>query len=427
MTLLIVDDSPMNLSVLSDALTRAGLQFRVAKNGEHAIAEAESNPPDLILLDVQMPGIDGFETCRRLKANPNTQTIPVIFTTALTDAASKVKGFAVGAVDYIPKPFTQEEVIARVQVHLRLKHLTETLEQQVQERSMALQQAQMHLVQQEKLAMLGELIAGIGHEINNPINFIASNLKPLKEHTTGIAEILQLYQSEYPYPPAQITEAIESLDLAFALEDTAKILNSLKIGTDRIKQISVSLRTFARADSETMMAMDLHQGLESTLMILQHRLKAKENQPSIQVLKSYGILPNVTCYPGQLNQVFMNILANAIDALEEAIEQGNVTHPQIKITTDMEDGTDKILVRIADNGIGIPEAIQPRLFEPLFTTKSVGKGTGLGLSIAHQIVVEKHHGRLEMQSQAGQGSEFVIKIPIIANVSRVAESLSGVG
>ncbi|MEH2211867.1 sensor histidine kinase [Nostoc sp.] len=410
--ILIVDDNPTNLSLLCEALNSEGFRFRVAVDGESAIAQVERNQPELILLDVQMPGIDGFETCRRLKANPVTQNIPIIFTTALADTESKTKGFSLGAVDYIPKPFAQEEVIARVRVHLQLKQLTESLEQQVSDRTRALQKAQVQLVQQEKLSTLGELVAGIGHEINNPINFISSNIPPLQEHITAVTELLLLYEQEYPNPTAKITNTIENLDLNFILEDMGKILNSLHIGSERIQNLSNSLRTFSRSDRDAKISADLHQGIDSTLMILQHRLKANGDRPGIEVIKSYGILPEVNCYLGQMNQVFMNILANAIDALDEAIMEGKMSNliPQIKIATEI-DSEQSIIIRIADNGIGIPERLKKRLFEPLFTTKTVGKGTGLGLSIAYQIVVEKHKGVLEVNSQPGMGTEFIIKIP----------------
>ncbi|RAM52689.1 MAG: hybrid sensor histidine kinase/response regulator [Hapalosiphonaceae cyanobacterium JJU2] len=412
--ILIVDDNPTNLSVLCEALNSEGFRFRVAVDGESAIAQVERQQPELILLDVQMPGIDGFETCRRLKANPVTQNIPIIFTTALSDIESKTKGFALGAVDYIPKPFAQEEVIARVRVHLQLKRLTESLEQQISDRTTALQTAQVQLVQQEKLSTLGELIAGIAHEMNNPISFIANNLPPLEEYIAGVSEIIQLYQQEYPNPTSKITTAIERLDLEFVLEDMVKILESLKVGSQRIEKISTSLRSFCRSDSDVQIPTDLHEGLDSTLMILQHRLKGNGDRPSIEVSKTYGKLPEVDCYVGQINQVFMNILANAIDALDEAIAQDKINDPipQIQIFTEV-DSEQWVVIKIADNGMGIPESVQQRLFEPLFTTKPVGKGTGLGLSIAHQIVVDKHNGELAVNSQPSKGTEFIIKIPII--------------
>jgi signal transduction histidine kinase len=412
--ILIVDDNPTNLSVLCEALNSEGFRFRVAVDGESAIAQAERNQPELILLDVQMPGISGFETCRRLKANPLTEDIPIIFTTALADTESKTKGFFLGAVDYIPKPFAHEEVIARVRVHLQLKKLTESLEEQVRERTTALQKAQVQLVQQEKLSTLGELISGIAHELNNPINFISSNIPPLQEYLAGITYILQLYQKDYPNPTSQINTAIKDLDLNFVLEDLPKILSSLKLGTERIQHLSNSLRSFSRSDSDTRLPADLHLGLDSTLMVLQHRLKANSDRPAIEVMRCYEKLPMVNCYIGQMNQVFMNILANAIDALDEAIIQGKIKDgiPQIKIATEI-NAEQWVVIRIADNGMGIPERVKQRLFEPLFTTKPVGKGTGLGLSIAHQIIVEKHQGLLKVKSQPGMGTEFTIKIPNI--------------
>jgi signal transduction histidine kinase len=411
--ILIVDDNPTNLSVLSEALASEGWNFRVAIDGESAIAQAQRNQPELILLDIQMPGIDGFETCHHLKSNPLTQHIPIIFTTALADTESKIKGFSLGAVDYIPKPFAQEEVIARVRVHLQLKQLTDSLEQQVRDRTHALQQAQVQLVQQEKLSTLGELIAGIAHEMNNPIGFITNNIPPLQEYIASITKLLLLYEQEYPNPTDKISKFIKNLDLDFVLEDLEKILSSLTVGSERIQHLSISLRCFSRSDTDKKVLADLHLGLDSTLMILQHRLKGNGDRPTIEVIRNYGKLPQISCYVGEMNQVFMNILANAIDALDEAILQGKYRHqmPQIQITTEI-DSQNMAVIKIADNGIGIPERVKQRLFEPLFTTKTVGKGTGLGLSIAHQIVVKKHNGILAVNSQIGIGTEFTITIPM---------------
>jgi signal transduction histidine kinase len=411
--ILIVDDNPTNLAVLSEALNSIGLRFRVAIDGESALAQADRNLPELILLDVQMPGIDGFETCRRLKDNPLTRSIPIIFTTAFADTESKAKGFALGAVDYISKPFDQTEVLARLQVHLQLKKLTESLESKVRDRTAALQNMQVQLVQQEKLSSLGEMIAGIAHEINNPINFIASNVEPLREHIASMSTILQLYQEEYKTPSPKLAAAIQDLEPDFILEDSLKILDSLNLGTERIRGISTSLRTFSRSDSETKIPANLHEGLDSTLMILQHRLKNSGDRPAISVSKSYGELPLVSCYPGQINQVFMNLLANAVDAIDESVIRNKLPDPvlQIHITTQV--ATDQhVEIRIADNGIGMDGSVKQRLFEPLFTTKPVGKGTGLGLAIAHQIVSEKHGGTLGVQSELGQGTEFCIRLPI---------------
>ncbi|MDZ8050408.1 MAG: response regulator [Aulosira sp. ZfuVER01] len=410
---LIVDDNPTNLAVLSQALKGAGFAVRVAEDGESAIELVQHKPPALILLDVQMPGIDGFETCQKLKADPLTQTIPIIFMTALTDAENKVKGFSLGAVDYIPKPFEQAEVIARVRSHLQLKQLSDRLEQRVAERTAALAQAQVQLVQQEKLSMLGQLMAGVAHEMNNPISCIISNMHPAQEYVAEITNILQLCQQYYSQLPPVIQEAIAQTDLEFILEDLPSLLNSMQLSTDRIKEISVSLRNFARTDTSVKLEVDIHQGLDSTLLILRHRLKALGQRPEIKVVKQYSPLPKIECYPGQLNQVFMNILANAVDALEEAWQQGKRVDNSlvIKVCTEMLE-PEFVTIRIADNGVGIAEEMKQQVFECLFTTKGVGQGTGLGLAIAHQIVVEKHGGSIQVNSTLNQGTEFTIVLPV---------------
>ncbi|TAE79222.1 MAG: hybrid sensor histidine kinase/response regulator [Oscillatoriales cyanobacterium] len=415
--ILIVDDSSTNLSVLSQALKTAGYKVRVAADGESALAMLEKcaidpakNPfPELILLDVQMPGIDGFETCSRIKENQVTKTIPVIFMTALADAESKIKGLSLGAVDYITKPFEQDEVIARVNIHWRLKQLTDNLEQQVTQRTCALQQAQVQVVQQEKLSALGQLVAGVAHEINNPLSFMVSNIAPAKEYLAEITEVLSLYQKHYPEPPSDIAIKIKDIDLEFVIEDFSHLLNSMQIGTERIKDISLSLRNFARSDGDIPSAIDLQETLDSTLLLLKHRLKNQGSRPDIEVIQNYGELPPIKCYPGPMNQVFMNLLANAIDAVEDAWEKD---HRPLRITISTEVLRESAMVRIADNGLGMTDEIQQHLFEPLFTTKAVGKGTGLGLSIARQIVTDKHCGKLFCKSIAGKGTEFAIELPI---------------
>ncbi|MCU0545075.1 MAG: hybrid sensor histidine kinase/response regulator [Oscillatoriaceae cyanobacterium Prado104] len=413
--ILIVDDNATNLSVISQALKSAGYKLRVAVDGETAISMLEKCAldrsknclPELILLDIQMPGIDGFETCRRIKANPTTNAIPIIFMTALADAASKLKGLSLGAVDYITKPFEQDEVIARVNIHWKLKQLTDNLEEQVKERTAALQQAQIQLVQQEKLSALGQLVTGVAHEINNPLTFLASNIPPAKEYLEDITQVLNLYKKHYPQPVPEIASAISTLDLEFAIEDFFNLLDSMQTGSERIQDISLSLRNFARADRDTRIAIDLHEALNSTLLLLKHRLKERAERPEIEVIQNYCELPAIECYPGPINQVFMNLLANAIDALEEAWEKDRRSLA-IRIATATR--KDRAIVRIADNGLGMTQEIQKHLFEPLFTTKTVGKGTGLGLSIARQIVSDKHGGKLFCTSVPGEGTEFTIEL-----------------
>ena len=413
--ILLVDDNPNNLSVLSQTLKTAGYKVRIAVDGEDALSQVARIRPELILLDVQMPKVDGFEACRRLQANPETEGIPIIFMTALSDTGNKVKGLSLGAVDYITKPFEHEEVLARVKVHWRLKRLADTLEQQVAERSHSLQQAQIHLVQQEKLSALGELVAGVAHEINNPVGCIIGNVDAVQAYLDDLLRLIDLYDKALPQPGDEIEDAIEEIDLDYVREDFPKMVKAMRDGGDRIKAISQSLRTFSRADTDSQQPFDLHEGLDSTLLILRHRLKADDTRPEIVVVTDYGDLPLVQCFPGQLNQVFMNILANAIDALEEASQGRSYTELESepnRITLSTRVESEQVKVTIADNGPGIPASVRERIFDHLFTTKGVGKGTGLGLAIAHQIVVEKHGGTLEVVPAPGHGTEFVITLPV---------------
>lgn len=279
-----------------------------------------------------------------------------------------------------------------------------------------LKQTQTQLVQQEKMSSLGQLVAGVAHEINNPVNFIYGNLIHVNEYAQSLLELVQLYQKYYPNPAAEIIDKIEEIELDFIIEDLPRMLSSMKVGADRIRQLVLSLRNFSRIDQSEMKPVDIHEGIESTLMILHHRLKAKSERPGIEIIKEYGKLPLVECYASQLNQVFMNILANAIDALEERDKQRSpaqiLAEPsQIKISTFTTQ--DSVVIIIADNGPGIPEEVRARIFEPFFTTKEIGKGTGIGLSISRQIIEEKHGGILKCISQPGKGTEFWIEIPIV--------------
>ena len=452
-TILIVDDNPSNLDVLSEALAGSGWEILVATDGETALEQAEYSQPDLILLDVMMPGIDGFETCHRLKASPLMSEIPVIFMTALSDIGDKVKGFNLGAVDYITKPFEQEEVLARVKLHLKLRSLTKNLaeqnlllkqeiedrlaaeaalhrlaqelEKRVEERTAEVSQAldnlkkaQVQIVQSEKMACLGQLVAGVAHEINNPVSFISNNIPIAKEYIADLIGMTRLCQHNVT-STSEFEDKSQEIELDFIVEDLPKILDSMAVGTERLYHLSMSLRNFSRLDTSALTPVNIHDGLDSTLLILGHRLKGKGTHPAIKVIKEYGELPLVECYPGPINQVFMNVLANAIDALEESTiscplcgeKQQSNDNPQIRISTEMLQG-DRVVIRIADNGLGITPEIMQHLFTPMFTTKSVGKGTGLGLSISREIVEAKHGGTLTCISSPEWGVEFVIELPI---------------
>ncbi len=274
-----------------------------------------------------------------------------------------------------------------------------------------LQQTQAQLIQTEKMSSLGQMVAGVAHEINNPVSFIYGNLTHASNYTQDLLELVHLYQQHCPNSVSEIQEHIAAIDLDFLIEDLPKVLSSMNIGAERIRQIVLSLRNFSRLDEAEMKQVDIHEGIDSTLLILQNRLKAHGNHIGIEVVKEYGGLQPVECYAGQLNQVFMNILSNSIDALEDKKVRSEERGPCIWISTDVS-ASDSIKVRIADNGPGMTEEVRARIFDPFFTTKPVGKGTGLGLSICYQIVVEKHGGIFLCKSEPGQGTEFWIEIPL---------------
>lgn len=556
--ILIVDDLPENLQLLSDALLKLEYTVRSVTSGRMALKTVQVKRPDVILLDVKMPEMDGYQVCRILKQDESFSNIPVIFISALDDVFDKLTAFNSGGIDYITKPFQIEEVVARLENQLTIQRQQRLLEQEVIQRreteevlyqSRALlasvlnssldgvaalqavrdpitgdiqdfsclvvnpviarafgnrredaigklvlkkllsrldaqlfdrfvnivetgetlqqdfyyksgtsswfnfvavklgdgfsitirditaqkeaefqlqQQAenleltlrelkrtQAQLIQSEKMSSIGNLVAGVAHEINNPINFIQGNLRPANEYFQDLLNLVKLYQEHFPDPPTKIKAKIEDINLDFLQEDLLKLLNSMQIGTDRIREIVLSLRNFSRHDESEFKRVDIHQGIDSTLMILQHRLKATLEHPEIVVIKDYGQLPMIECYSSQLNQVFLNLLNNAIDsvAAEYVGEQG-----EVKIQTQMLNNN-RILIKISDNGLGISQKIQSQLFDPFFTTKPVGQGTGLGLFICHQIVVNKHGGNLYCHSKLGEGAEFVVEINRTKNVN----------
>ena len=317
-------------------------------------------------------------------------------------------------------------------IERELRQSEADLKQKAQELEETMKKLQLapQLLHAEKMSSLGRLVAGIAHEINNPVNFIYGNLKYVTEYTYLILQIIQKYQDYYPNPPQEIIKLIKENELDFLTQDLTQILSSMTVGTERITEIVKSLRNFSRLDEAEIKRVHIHEGINSTLMILEHRFQATNKYPEIQVIQEYGQLPLIECYPGQLNQVFLNILTNAIDALQDVsktwfignnqLENSNYLLPTIRICTEVID-QEWVAIRIADNGSGMNEQVRARLFDPFFTTKPVGKGTGLGLSISYQIIVEKHQGQLSCISVPGQGTEFVIKIPVKAkyeNLSR---------
>lgn len=307
--------------------------------------------------------------------------------------------------DMATKEFLLKQVIAKLQ------ESQQNLEQRSQDLEIALDNLnamQVQLIQSEKMSALGQTVAGIAHEINNPIGFIYSNLSYLTEHSNNLLNLLNLYHNYFPEPPAEICSEREAIDIQFIEEDLPKIVKSMQVGSQRIRDIVLALRNFSRLDEVGYKSVDIHEGIESTLMVLQSQLM------NIQVIKQYGELPRVRCVAGDLNQVFMNMLINAIDAIAQ--KSSNLTTQEFagKIAIRTELRSDRqVAIGIADNGVGIPTEVMNKVFDTFFTTKAVGKGTGLGLAIAHQIIVEKHGGAIEVKSTPSQGTEFILILPVV--------------
>ncbi|MBD2310232.1 response regulator [Desertifilum sp. FACHB-1129] len=413
--ILIVDDMPDNIRFLSSLLIEQGYRVRKAINGKMALTAIQTIQPDLILLDINLPDMNGYEVCESLKQDEQTQSIPIIFLSALNEALDKVKAFQVGGVDYITKPFQLEEILVRVKHHLMLKTLQNQLQHQNQELQTTLgelRKTQAQLLQKQKMLSLGQLASGMAHEINNSVGFISSNLKPAKQYIQDLLELIELYQQEYPYPSDTIQAFMEEINLDFLEEDVNQLIGSMQTGTERIQAVILALRIFSRLNESEIKSVDIHEGIKSVLVLLQSRLYP-ENKPPIRVVETYNKLPLVTCYASQINQVIFNLLNNAIDAIEAARDrlQAASEAPTIWITTTWEN-PDLVTIKIQDNGIGIPETMQSRLFDPFFTTKAVGKGTGLSLLTSYQIIVEKHQGQLICVSAPHQGAEFKIELPL---------------
>lgn len=417
-SILIVDDNPDSLRMLCDLLIEQGWKVRPVSDGMLALQAAAANPPDLILLDVLMPGMDGFQVCAALKENPLTRPVPIIMVTALTEKQDKLRGLEAGADDFLSKPFDRTELLVRTQNLLRVKEYgdflkshNEILEQQVRLRCEELEaahdelkKAQSHLVQQEKMATIGLLMAGVAHEINNPVGYISSNLDSLRKYGERLSEFIAAQDEALQCAGMaserlqQLRERRKKLKIDHVLADLPQVIRESAEGTERLKAIIQNLKCFSRRDNAERTLADINQCLENALGIVHNELKYKAS-----VRCEYGELPKTLCYPQELGQVFINLLVNAAHAIEDAGE--------IRVRTRLEGGL--IRVSVSDTGCGIPENIRRRIFEPFFTTKEIGKGTGLGLAISTDII-RKHGGDIGVESEPGKGTTFTVSIPVIS-------------
>jgi signal transduction histidine kinase len=395
--ILLVDDSPAYRRVIQTMLG-AKYEFLMMGNAEEALAKVRSFAPDLVISDLVMPGIDGYELCRRLRAEPGLQHVPIIMLTSKTGDESRITGLEVGADDYLFKPIRQRELTARVTSLLRLRRATLDLE----EANAHLKKVQAELVRAEKLASLGQLVAGIAHEINNPLNYIYGNTEFLSDYMKTFSGLIDRFQS-LPGLTDEQKSAIaawkKEADLEFVRDDLAKLIEGVRLGAERAAEIVRGLRAFARVGSQIELEnVNLAETLDVALTVLRHELRDR-----VRVTKKFDDIPPVRCDSSRMSQVFVNLMLNAIQAIP-AEQEGDI---EISLTADAREAR----IAFKDNGPGIAPEAKDKIFDPFFTTKPVGQGTGLGLSISYGIV-QQHAGRIEVESEPGKGATFTVVLPI---------------
>ncbi|MEZ2239189.1 sensor histidine kinase [Microcoleus sp.] len=399
----------VTLEVLQEFLSREGHQVIVAPDAQSGLDLAQQTSPDLVICEGTSPQIEWLDLYRMQADNSEFGTIYVILLAA-SDQFDSTK-LDVLVDDFVLQPIVKQELLGRVRGGFRSRQLKAQLERSHQE----LQQFQHRIIENEKMSNLGELVSGIAHEINNPITFIYSNLTHIQTYANDLIELLRMYQKQLINPSQEILQKQQDMDVEFLLDDFLKIVSSMRTGSDRIRQIILSVQEFSRSDRSGWQLFDVSDGLENTLLLLQHRLPAREGRRDIKVVKDYGNLPQIECYAGQLNQAFLNIMSYAIDALEESSQELNESEainfkPVIWIRTQVVSGQ-RIAIEIADNGIAMSEEIKTQIFDPFFVTKPAMDASTIGLAISYDIIVEQHKGELKYFSQAGKGTQFRIELP----------------
>jgi signal transduction histidine kinase len=399
----------LTLEVLQEFLSGEGHQVIVAPDAQSGLDLAQQTSPDLVICEGTSPQIEWLDLYRMQADNSEFGTIYVILLAA-SDQFDSTK-LDVLVDDFVLQPIVKHELLGRVRAGFRSRQLRAQLERSQQE----VQQFQHRIIENEKMSNLGELVSGIAHEINNPITFIYSNLTHIQAYATDLIELLRMYQEQLVNPSQEILQKQQDMDVEFLLDDFLKIVSSMRTGSDRIRQIILSVQEFSRSDRSGWQLFDVSDGLENTLLLLQHRLPAREGRRDIKVVKDYGNLPQIECYAGQLNQAFLNIMSYAIDALEESSQQLNESEainfkPVIWIRTQVVSGQ-RIAIEIADNGIAMSEEVKTKIFERFFITKPAMDASTIGLAISYDIIVEQHKGELKYFSQAGKGTQFRIELP----------------
>lgn len=399
----------MTYEVIEELLSGEGHQVRVATDFQHCLDLARQMSPDLLIWDGTSPKIEWLDVCRLLNADRELTAVYMILLT--TPDQFDAEKLDVLIDDFVLKPIVKQELLGRVRAGLRSRELRAQLERSQQE----LEQSRHQILQNEKMSNLGELVSGIAHEINNPITFIYSNLTHVQTDATDLIQLLRMYQKELVNPSQEILQKQQDMDVDFVLEDLLKIVSSMRTGSDRIRQIILSVQEFSRSDQSGWQLFDVSDGLENTLLLLQHRLPAREGRRDIKVVKEYGNLPQIECYAGQLNQAFLNIINYAIDVLEESSQEFNESEsvnfkPVIWIRTKVMSGQ-RISIEISDNGMAMSEEVKTQIFDPFFVAEPTMEASGLGLAISYGIIVEQHKGGLKCFSQKGKGTQFRIELP----------------